>query len=434
MSKSQLERRLRALRSPAPSPGLEKRLLETIPERLASRHSPRQRESWWRDAGRVRTMTRIGLATTGAAVVIWGLVSLFHPGVVQTSWAEMIRNVSVASSESPCVHLVMQTRTKPGEEFSYVNLGGDLQRIEAWVVWPDGANGGGAAGIAGAAGGTGAPGNAGVAGNVGGRGRVRMEKSDLIYLFDGKETVYYRPQQREGHRYPGGQPNYEEFWPAAWLRQLSGLPSDGAEVVSRDEGGPTGRMVLRFKGVLVEGRSPAWFEEYDREVEVEWETASHRLIGFKRWVISKGERVLFSDLESIDYPPFLGDETFRLDLPADTRWVALAEAPATLSDLSPREVADRFWRAACAGEWETVALFCPSPATIDYLRTLRPTELVSLGEPFHAGVYAGVYVPYRVRVSGSGAPAEKFSGGVKEQNLALRNDNAYKRWVIDGGI
>ncbi len=46
------------------------------------------------------------------------------------------------------------------------------------------------------------------------------------------------------------------------------------------------------------------------------------------------------------------------------------------------------------------------------------------GEPFRSGDYPGVYVPYKVR----------FSAGVREHNLALRNDNPQNRWVYHGGI
>ena len=57
----------------------------------------------------------------------------------------------------------------------------------------------------------------------------------------------------------------------------------------------------------------------------------------------------------------------------------------------------------------------------------RSAELLFVGEPFRAGDYPGVYVPFRVRF-GEGR------GDVREFRLALRNDNDQRRWVYDGGI
>jgi len=52
-------------------------------------------------------------------------------------------------------------------------------------------------------------------------------------------------------------------------------------------------------------------------------------------------------------------------------------------------------------------------------------EIISIGEPFKSGKYPGWFVPYEI---------EFKSGGVKKFNLAVRNDNAAKRWQVDGGF
>ena len=51
--------------------------------------------------------------------------------------------------------------------------------------------------------------------------------------------------------------------------------------------------------------------------------------------------------------------------------------------------------------------------------------VVSLGEPFRSEFYIGWFVPYEIRLG---------DGTVKSRNLALRNDNAAHRYVVDGGI
>ena len=51
-------------------------------------------------------------------------------------------------------------------------------------------------------------------------------------------------------------------------------------------------------------------------------------------------------------------------------------------------------------------------------------QIISIGKSFKSGRYAGVYVPYEVKLK---------SGEILKHNLALRNDNAEKIWMIDGG-
>ena len=52
-------------------------------------------------------------------------------------------------------------------------------------------------------------------------------------------------------------------------------------------------------------------------------------------------------------------------------------------------------------------------------------QVISLGEPFQSGIYAGYFVPYQVRMP---------DGSIKTHTLAMRNDNPHHRWVWDGGL
>ncbi len=58
-------------------------------------------------------------------------------------------------------------------------------------------------------------------------------------------------------------------------------------------------------------------------------------------------------------------------------------------------------------------------------KRMRGLTILSIGKPFRSGLYAGEFVPCRV----------KYADGKEEDlNIALRNDNPAGIWVLDGGI
>ena len=55
-------------------------------------------------------------------------------------------------------------------------------------------------------------------------------------------------------------------------------------------------------------------------------------------------------------------------------------------------------------------------------------QIVSLGTPFQSKGYAGGngwFIPYEIKLK---------DGTVKKYNLAVRNDNPAKRYVVNGGL
>jgi hypothetical protein len=344
----------------------------------------------------------VAAGTLAATITLWMItgfvLGLFGPPVV----ANVLAPVAAATERIESVHVVLRMLTREGEDFSYVNLGGEPERVEAWVEWPAG------------------PGEP---------GRARIDKVDRIYSFDGSGTTFYHPKRNEAYRGRGRGVELDLFWPAAWVRYLRNIPDDEVEVVEHDENGGRGRLLLRQNGAPVAGLEPSFLGDFDREIEVEWDTDTHLLTGLKRWVYHEGQRVLFSEIESIEYVESVDDSVFALDLPEDVRWGGVKSASADLIALGPREVARRLFEAAAEGDRETLELYCGSPSMVDWLLddAHRPTEILFIGEPFGGGGrYPGVYVPYRVRFGRDAA--------VKEFNLALRNDNEQRRWVYDGGI
>ncbi len=395
MDKRQLEGRLRAIREPEPPRDLAFRLEREIPDTF---QQPKPRPNPWR----IETMVRIGAVAVAMAVVVW-VVSLLTIGTVDihVAYADVLGPVADATSGAGAVHMVLRMLTGEGEDFSYVNLeSGVMRPVEVWL--------------------DGSP-------ESGDRCRARLVKGDRIYNSDGQESVLYLSRQNDAYRDVGFDRNL--FWPGEWVRQLQHLPPEDVVVLASEEKGGEGRLLLRARGVAMKPLEPSFFDQFDRETEIVWDSATQRLKGLRRWVEYKGERRLFSDLVWIDYQTRFDDAVFRLDLPPDVRWGGLSarQLPADQIGLGPAEVARIILEAATERDRDTLQLYVPSPDLVEWFMN-HSLEVVSLGKAFKAGNYPGFYVPYEVRVGAAG-----IFQATKKHNLALRNDNPEGRWQLDGG-
>jgi hypothetical protein len=155
-----------------------------------------------------------------------------------------------ATARVGAVHVVLNMLTREGEDFSFVNLDGDMQPVEAWIEWPA------------------IPGDA---------GRARLDKPDRIYVFDGEETVFYHPRRREAYRAVGAGVDMDPFWPAAWVREILNRPANKVEVLAREESAGRGRMLLREHAAPGRRLEPSFLGDFDRETEVVWDLATQRV-------------------------------------------------------------------------------------------------------------------------------------------------------------
>jgi hypothetical protein len=395
MRDSELTRRLQSVREPAPDPSLRVRLEQGIPD------SFRQRESWWRPE-RTWSMAKIGTATIAATAVvgavIWISVAfLLGPGSATVGFAAALGTVADATGAARAVHVVMQTLGREGEDYGFVNIGGPPLRMELFVVAPHAEKA---------------------------RGEFRIEKADRVAVFNGKEFVHYFKTRNEAMKSEPAGLTSADYWPANWIRNIQQLSADKAELLVREKKEGRGRIVFGEKGVDTRPLAPSFLGDFDRETEIEWDLATGRLTGFRIWVFHDRERILFRELVSIEYLESIDPALFEAHLPPDVRWIGLR--PGSVSDdaVGPKEVARLLFQAAIDHDRATLELYCPSPTMIDWALKHRDLEILYIGEPFRAGNYPGVYVPYRIRLNGK----------VKQWQMAVRNDNAEGRWVFDGGV
>jgi len=95
------------------------------------------------------------------------------------------------------------------------------------------------------------------------------------------------------------------------------------------------------------------------------------------------------------------------------------------------QLATDFFRALGNGDWVKVSNLCPPGFALgdridqpikDYV---TGATLVSLGQPFTESYYPGVFVPYEIRFK---------NAAVRKYRLAVRRDNAKRKWYFDGGL
>ena len=166
----------------------------------------------------------------------------------------------------------------------------------------------------------------------------------------------------------------------------------------------------------------------DTRREYTFDRKTGRLESAKFYCHADGKDVLVLEIVKIEYDPVIADSQFELKAPEGIAWY---QEPQRMPDnekyekMTPSEAARVFFEACSKRDWDEVAKFWTMSITDELKQYLGGLEVVKLGEPFQAKPYGGWFVPYEIRMSG---------GDVRKHNLALRNDNPAKRYVVDGGL
>ncbi|HZJ74313.1 MAG TPA: hypothetical protein VFC87_05870, partial [Perlabentimonas sp.] len=138
------------------------------------------------------------------------------------------------------------------------------------------------------------------------------------------------------------------------------------------------------------------------------------------------------NLESIDYNVDIDPVLFALNIPEGQEWRDLATVPESevFTNINSKKAAELFFNGLAKKDWSLVApvlIHYESDGELsgDMKEKFGGLTLLQLGEPFKSGEYAGEFVPYEIRLK---------SGKIVRHNLALRNDNPNRVWLVDGGF
>ena len=193
------------------------------------------------------------------------------------------------------------------------------------------------------------------------------------------------------------------------------------------------RMTLvvdrRAQGLFVNGVGKnSSIAESDHTRVYRFDPATNRLAGLQVILHDAGKDVVVFETIDIRYDEPLAPALFALTLPQDVIWAVSPEQMPVTGALpaNAREAAQAFLEGMASRDWDRVLSVYPS-TSIDprLMRGGGGLQVISLGEPYQSGLYAGWFVPYTIKFP---------NGRVKQWNLAVRNDNSAHRWVFDGGF
>ncbi|MBI4676104.1 MAG: hypothetical protein HY748_00805 [Elusimicrobia bacterium] len=366
--------------------------------------------AWW-EAWMTAAAGRKGWVTAAAMAALVLGVWVFK-GDNAAMAAEVLAQGARSLANLSAIHLKARMRTLPRDNFEMIGLDYGFVEVDMWKRY-------------------------------GSTPQWRVEKPGRVVVMDGKAaTLWIKPDKAAR----GG----PDTGFVQWLKPLLDVQqvlqheqrlakTQGSRLSMRRTGsaGP-GAAVQETLVVTVEAKAQGdyandWLKnksisDSDNRRVYRFDGRTQRLKGLEIYVRDGAREVLVFEITDIEYDPAIADGLFSLALPKGVIWMG---EPKELADndkyarMGPVETARAFFEACAGMDWDEVGKFTGSAADPRFRRIYGGLAVVQVGEAFKSGRYPGWFVPYEVRLK---------SGEVKKWNIAVRNDNPAKRFVVDGGI
>lgn len=385
------------------SAGLKDRILE------AAAQSEPQAEQ---EMPKVRKVNfRRWISSCAAAVAVIAMILVFRPGTTPMYAAsDFFHSAIEYFTGHPSFVATLEVRTKPEESFSYINIGCRFIR-HTMAVDPQ-------------------------------TGRWSLEKSGRKAVNDGQYIWQWVPRQEYGWKNDGTAVGVIDDFaflldPIALLKSEEAIAasSEGA-VAKKSENDNTITLVVTSpaQGKYVDnvGLNTSILES-DTRREYTFDKQTGRLMTLEIHAKAYGITRCVVKLSNIDYNTSIPQTLFYV--PDDIRWTdntteGLKKSVEGLpvdefAGLSAEETVKKMIEAMNIWDENVLKLVLRGSDLNAVSKIYRDCTLIECGESFRSGVYGGVYVPCKVKLS---------SG--KEENLviAMRKDNPWKVWINDGGL
>jgi hypothetical protein len=260
----------------------------------------------------------------------------------------------------------------------------------------------------------------------------RLEKSGRTSLFDAVNSYSWLKRLGTGIMAPGIAgffSDVEKFLdPQNLLRHEQQLAKDDGSEIAMQE---TGTQIIltiksKAKGDFTNDylKNSSIMESDNRRIYT-FDKESKLLQAMQVQILYKNEYHTVFETTSILYNIPVDREKLT-ERPVNMEWTTLSDPsnnPA-LTGISSKEAARLIFIALANKNIE------PVKEAFDYwdkvvIKKYYGLELLELGEAFKSGMYPGEFVPYKIKLP---------NGKIKMHNIALRNDNKNKVWMLDGGL
>ncbi len=349
-----------------------------------------------------------GLSVASAAAAILLLVLMWAPGTGtdhRVMAAEVLAQAASGATGVKTVHLKCRMRTLPADNFSMLGAQYEFVDLEVWKQLASPA-------------------------------KYRIEKPGRVLVCDGESTIMLiKPDTAV--KGPAGA-NFD----AAWLRDLADVNTlvgdelqkalaNGWEISVKNEGS---KQVVTVDAKALPNTSKFMRNKFldmaDTRRVFRFGAQSKRLQEMQILLQDKGKETSVFEVTTVEYDQPLPESIFTLELPKNVNWLDLdAKQPlpdnAKYASMKPEEVTRDFFEACGKADWDEAEKFWPGKLNDRAREHLAGIKIVSLGQPFQASPYPGWFIPYEIQTN---------DGQNRKHNLAIRNDNPAKRWVVDGGI
>lgn len=266
----------------------------------------------------------------------------------------------------------------------------------------------------------------------------RVDKGERVVVFDGKDQYLWKPTFSEGIK-AGADANFIEWLKilldpeAILIKEQKAYKGNESKITMKEENGNLLMTIYseaqgNFINDYCKNKS---IEESDNRREYLFDSNTKLLKGLKIYILEGEKETLILEIEEIKYNVPVNSSLFSINLPKGVEWQTLTNnSSKTFKNISSKRAAELFFEGMANSDWKLVEEAChffknPSEKVIKTKEYFSGLTVISLGEPFKSGLYPGEFVPYEIKLK---------SGETKKHNLAVRNDNPEKVWVIDGGF
>ena len=266
----------------------------------------------------------------------------------------------------------------------------------------------------------------------------RVDKGERVAAFDGKSQYLWLPKTEEAIK-AGAEINFTEWLqilldPANILsKEQKSTKEKGSKLTINEKNGLlnltiTSKARGNFINDYCKNKS---IDESDNRREYTFNNATKLLKGLKIYILDGKKETLIVEITSIDYDLKLDPSKFVINLPAGVEWKEYTQnyTSETFRNITSRRVAELFFAGMARYDWKLVGEACDFfSSTSEKAKGLKDQfgglKVIKIGEPFKSGLYPGEFVPYEIRLK---------TGEIVKHNLAVRNDNPRKTWIVDGG-